>query len=155
MSNILLYTFAKPQKLSYRVCHDLDLPSSDKHYLGNLQVLVSQMVTGNYKLVVGIGDYDKHASHIQIETVFANKYGRKPILAGAPDILMITWQPHLLEGMVLATQTTTGPCNRSAYLLQNEANLRHLLTRIVFVHLPGLFDFQQAIEQVTKFCRNN
>lgn len=141
---VLVYTFYNRWGKTSRLLYNLHNPDVEKFYINNglrgVNQLISKIKTDEFDFIIGLGDYRKDAKRIRIESVFINRYGRKPIIDKVPSVLFSTASLVPCENSYIGDKPSNGPCNRSAFLLQNTINENNLKTKLAFVHVPRSFD---------------
>ncbi len=137
-NKILIYTFFVWSKTSFKFLRNAELPGCNKIYIKSIQEahrLAKHIFYRKYDIVLGIADHNKNATKHKIETEFVNFYGKRKIIENAPDSYHPTLNLKPDETSYLANHTTSGPCNRSAYLISKMIAENDLPTKLGFVHI--------------------
>jgi len=148
---ILIYTFYNWRGLSFKLVRELDKSKVDVYYLGSLSVLCKMITTRNYDYIIGLGDYNKLAKNIRIETKFINRKGKSSIVENAAEYLNSNWQLSVSNGVIISDKTTNGPCNRSAYTVQKLINDKSLKMKFCFAHVPRKLNLDIARDVINKW----
>lgn len=107
-------------------------------YIKNVQEahkLAKHIFYRKYDIVLGIADHNKNATKHKIETEFINQYGKRKIIENGRESYFPTLHITPTKDSYLANHTTTGPCNRSAYLIAKMITENEMKTKFGFVHI--------------------
>ena len=145
---ILIYTFYAWNNKTFKFLRGYENPNIKKMYIHgvvSIHKLISHIENSNYEYIIGLGDYRSNAKKIRIESKFINKFGKFKIYKLAPDFLEATLNIKPIGETYVATNTTHGPCNRSAYILSNHIYNTGLGTKLGYIHIPS----GKKIEEIT------
>lgn len=108
-----------------------------------------QMVTGQYDLIVGLGQYPRGCS-VRIEQYAYNLFGSrgqgyKPIVPGGPEKVALDAHTPMVEGAVLSEDPGRFVCNYSMYQIMQHKGKE---TKFGFIHIPKGLKLNRAAEIV-------
>lgn len=180
MGRVLIYTFYNPRHLTFKVLRSLggldngidsgqalrlaqgnarmtqmtEEVAVDKYYLGNLNSLTKHILETKPKYILGLGDYRKGSKAIRVETVFVNRYGKRPVAEGGKEKYLATWELEKQDGVIFSETPTFGPCNRSAYYLMKFIEDNSLDTKLAFVHVPSSCSEMEVTKIINSWLRS-
>ncbi len=97
----------------------------------------------NYDYILGLGDYNKLAKQIRVETIFVNRYGKEVIDSLGREKCYPSWSlSH--ESLRVSDKETNGNCNRAAYCVESALKQNALPSKHAFLHIPSSFDLMAA-----------
>lgn len=140
--NILIYTFNNKSGTTYKLLKRVIseenksvasyiIPSQNGHIM-----LANRIKKIMPEFIIGLGDYRKNSKRIRLESRFINKYGKNKIIADGPSSYDATLSLQLGNDAYLASTTSNGPCNRSAYMAAYTVSQFNLNSRVAFIHFP-------------------
>lgn len=157
-NKILVYTFFVWSKTSFKFLRNAELPGCNKMYIKNIQEahrLAKHIFYRKYDIVLGIADNNKNATKHKIETSFCNLYGKKEIIKDGPGLFTPTLVIPPSDDLYYANHTTTGPCNRSAYLIAKTIAGNEMKTKFGFVHINKNLSIAELNETINGWLLNN